>query len=302
MALIWRDFINRPHISNLEMNEQLRLYNIENKRLIDQRRQREFLIKERETSEMYSVTSAVASSGAAGDIGPVDSFTNTYSMAFDGVDDYIDCGQSSAILTATFTVSCWVNVSAFGGWDTIIGCDRYSPSSGWKLWYDGANIKFSYGGVGSTEFAVSGNMVTGTWYQLIVVCDGAGNSAIFLDGVSKGTGFMTMTYSALIRFIIGARNANGGGLPATDSFNGKIDEVAIWNTDQTANIAEIYGGGSPVDLNNLTTAPAPTAWWRMGDDASWNGSDWTLTDQGSGGNNGTSDSMGEEDRVEEVPL
>ena len=193
-------------------------------------------------------------------------FINDYCMEFDGVNDYVDCGQNSSILTATFTVSCWVNAAAFGSWDTIIGCDSYSGGSdGWKLWIDGTNISFSYGGAASTSFAIAGNMVTGTWYQLVVVCDGAGNSEIFLDGVSKATGAMTMTYSSAIRFIIGARNANGGGLPATDSFNGKIDEVAMWNSDQSGNIAQIYAGGSIINLANLPTPP--TAWWRMGDNA-----------------------------------
>jgi len=45
MAIVWKEFINRSHITQLPMNEQLRLFNIENKRLIDQKRQRDFLIK-----------------------------------------------------------------------------------------------------------------------------------------------------------------------------------------------------------------------------------------------------------------
>jgi hypothetical protein len=39
----------------------------------------------------------------------------------------------------------------------------------------------------------------------------------------------------------------------------------------------------------------------MGDKASWDGTDWTLTDQGSGGNDGKSDNMEEADRSSSIP-
>ena len=45
--------------------------------------------------------------------------------------------------------------------------------------------------------------------------------------------------------------------------NCKIDELAIWDSDQSANISNIYNSGSPLDLNGLTSSPLH--WWRMGD-------------------------------------
>ena len=39
----------------------------------------------------------------------------------------------------------------------------------------------------------------------------------------------------------------------------------------------------------------------MGDNAAWDGSNWTLTDQGSGSDNGTSANMVEADRETDVP-
>ena len=43
----------------------------------------------------------------------------------------------------------------------------------------------------------------------------------------------------------------------------KIDELAIFDSDQSANISSIYNSGSPFDLTTLTTGP--NHWWRMGD-------------------------------------
>ena len=67
------------------------------------------------------------------------------------------------------------------------------------------------------------------------------------------------------------------------SCDGNMDEVAIWSgSDQRANVAEIYNGGLPNDLNNLPTAPQPTTWQRMGEDVLWNGFAFTMTDVNGG--------------------
>ena len=61
-----------------------------------------------------------------------------------------------------------------------------------------------------------------------------------------------------------------------------MDEVSLWSTAlSAANIAGIYNNGKPRDLAYLN----PVGWWRMGDDDG--GAGTTITDQGSGGNNGT---------------
>ena len=39
-------------------------------------------------------------------------------------------------------------------------------------------------------------------------------------------------------------------------FGGIINQVAIWDTDQTANVSTIYNSGATQNLSSLTTAPA----------------------------------------------
>ena len=68
---------------------------------------------------------------------------------------------------------------------------------------------------------------------------------------------------------------------------GNIDEFAFWDSDQSANFSTIYGIGVPNDL----TALSPLNWYRMGEAANYAGGAWTLTDQGSGGNDGTSTTL-----------
>ena len=43
----------------------------------------------------------------------------------------------------------------------------------------------------------------------------------------------------------------------------KVDELAVWDSDQSGNVSSIYNSGTPFDL--LTLASPPKHWWRMGD-------------------------------------
>ena len=69
---------------------------------------------------------------------------------------------------------------------------------------------------------------------------------------------------------------------------GLIDEVSFFNSALSAtDISTLRGGASagtlgvPADISSLN----PVGWWRMGDNDSGTGT--TITDQGSGSNNGT---------------
>ena len=45
--------------------------------------------------------------------------------------------------------------------------------------------------------------------------------------------------------------------------NCRVDELAVWGSDQSGNISDIYNSGSTHDLDQLDTPP--DHWWRMGD-------------------------------------
>jgi hypothetical protein len=72
-----------------------------------------------------------------------------------------------------------------------------------------------------------------------------------------------------------------------NNFPGLIDEVAIWNSDQSANLSEIRdtSGANPVPGDLSLMSSQPLHWWRMGENDSGSGS--TITDQGSAGVNAT---------------
>ena len=66
--------------------------------------------------------------------------------------------------------------------------------------------------------------------------------------------------------------------------NGLVDEVAVFDYELTsAQVASLSSTDNtqPADISSLN----PLGWWRMGDNDGGTGT--TITDQGSGGNNGT---------------
>jgi len=80
-------------------------------------------------------------------------------------------------------------------------------------------------------------------------------------------------------------------------FEGNIDEVVVWDSDQSTNVSTIYNNGIPNDISCLS----PLSWWRMGEDATFDGTNWTLNDNGSGGNDATSQNMGSSSISNDVP-
>ena len=152
----------------------------------------------------------------------------------------------------------------------------------------------------SNSSAISANV-----WQHVLICRkssaAVGSKAkIFVNSVdvtnTETTRYYTNTTPATTGLMIG-EHTNSYLAP----FLGKIDEFAIWSgTDQRANVSEIYNGGVPNDLNTLPTAPQPTTWHRMGENATWNGSIWAMTDV-NGGYISDSVNMVEANRTTDVP-
>ena len=190
-------------------------------------------------------------------------FENLYSMAFDGVDDYMDCGTNLSLLGSACTFSAWVNMDdalSFRVLHKGIGADREyafgcgTSSTFFLLLYNGSS-----NGIGQ----ISTDNLTpyvGSWTHLAATYDGSGlNTGIVLyvnGSVVSSSAYSTGSYTAP------GSNAGGNvliGAYSTERANGNIDELSVFNSVQ--NISDIYNSGVPGDLSSLN----PTAWYRMGD-------------------------------------
>lgn len=122
----------------------------------------------------------------------------------------------------------------------------------------------------------AGTINTNTWHHVLITYDGGttgsssadmndyyGRFKIFVDGVEQTTNNSNSNFGytggidpdnfRVGRFSSGNYMRDGS----------KVDELALWDSDQSANISDIYNSGAPFDLSTLTTQPKH--WWRMGD-------------------------------------
>ena len=119
------------------------------------------------------------------------------------------------------------------------------------------------------------SLAVDTWQYITVTYDGGTTGAssadindyysrfsLYVDGVSQTTNNSNSNYGW--SGAITGQNLRVAKLVSGNTLNGeKIDELAIWGSDQSASIAAIYNGGTPFDLSTLSTEPKH--WWRMGD-------------------------------------
>ena len=137
-------------------------------------------------------------------------------------------------------------------------------------------LRLQYGSGNNNIRVMSPNALTNNvWQHIVCTYDGGATGAssgsissyynrfeLFIDGVSQTTSNTHQNYGW--SGALSGQNLRVGKLVNGNTLTGeKIDELAIWDSDQSANISSIYNSGSPFDLSSLTTEPKH--WWRMGD-------------------------------------
>ena len=199
-------------------------------------------------------------------------FAQNYCLNFTG-SDHINISSNFSLGTSNISLECWVFIPGTSEHGTFVNVG------------DGSN---GYGiGVGSGSFDNPGNelifinnmvnwhgtgvnMGTG-WHHTAFTIDGSGNTVVYLDGKNV-LSFSETPHTPSNSSYIG--ETNDGSRILT---NGKIDEVRIWNTARSqVNINKYMFKELQGNETNLV------AYYKMS-----NGSGTTLTDNSSGGNNGT---------------
>ena len=224
-------------------------------------------------------------------------FSNTKSVQFNN-QDYL--GGNAALLEAdlgrsgngsgasdAWSIAFWFKggtstsngqtILYFGDNDTTNGGHfylRYRGGAGNKT------IRFRYGsGNNYLNWDGAADLVpSGTWKHVIVTYDGGTTGAssgnindyysrftIYVDGVDVTSGgtwsHPNYGWSSGIdadNFRVG-RYASGNYMQSSC----KVDELAVWDSNQDSNASSIYNSGTPFDFSTLVTQPKH--WWRMGD-------------------------------------
>jgi len=220
-------------------------------------------------------------SGVVPDV-PVDRIANAKAMSFNGTDQYVEANSTS--LTGgldKLSLSLWINPTNISSWRNIIslGNNNLTPNSFIEV--------YSYS-TQSTSFRIEGDIATGgyvyfdytpfvsnnNWYHLAIVWDSTESTAtdrikVYIDGTLRGN----LSGVASSFDINGDIKIGRTWRSANNMFNGKLDEVALFNTALSASkIQQIYDatavvGGVPQTANLFTGGLSSSLvyWNRMGD-------------------------------------
>ena len=154
---------------------------------------------------------------------------NNGALTFDGVNDYIDCGNTSSLSaiggTTNITVSGWAHYTAYGG-----GGQPYSvitvKGNPWTWLLENPYYTFRFritAGGADVNIADTSTHLLNIWYNVVGTYDGS-NMRIYVNGVLKNTRAQTGTLAT------NATTAKIGTFQGTNyNLTGRVSNVSIYN-------------------------------------------------------------------------
>ena len=149
------------------------------------------------------------------------------SMYFDGTGDFLYGAPSESyqLGTGDFTIEFWINASASGSYNQVVGTYNVNHDAGaWRVGnrFNSANqVYFARGtGSGVNEFTANVNVNDGIWHHVAVVRS-SGTVTIYVDGTASASSTITGTCSSSNQLRVGYN-------PRDNSYlTGYIDDLRI---------------------------------------------------------------------------
>ena len=212
-----------------------------------------------------------------------DKFRDEYSLAFDGTNDYVNCGDNADYhhdngSASLFSVSIWVKITnSTSNDDTIISKYDYgNDKREWRISLDGSqNVKvvISIDGTSASWATNTGSaLITNRWYHVVFTYDGSEGTAnnrpnIYIDG-QVSTLSHNNTHPAQVNeddcaLTIGSMLDSGvqSALPPIN-----VSEATFYNTTLSASqVKTLYNGREPYNHKEGVASSNLAGWWRMGD-------------------------------------
>jgi len=248
------------------------------------------LITEEESSTTTTVNTA-----------PTASVTIDYALDFDGTNDNVSANGVATELDSTtnlpLSVSAWVYPEdgtkrqlLFGFYERI-GDFADGPS----VWFGGTDFKFAYASESFTTVHSSSTYEINNWHHVVLTIGSDRAGVLYVNGSSAATFSSAFNTGGLDMFsiavdyddVVDEEDASLGAGNPTQYFDGKIDEVAVWNDELTsAEVTAIYNSGNMLnvssDSGNYASAANLQGYYRFNE-----GSGTSLQDNSSNSNTGT---------------
>jgi len=243
----------------------------------------------------------MTSANIVSDVPP--SFTNTKSLEFDGVSDYVEVSDSDSLsfgdgsTDSSFSISAWVNMDNPNRFKIASKTGSFNEYEFGTTGGGGVSLSLYDNSTGGklTRYGGGLSSYNGSWIHLAVTYNGSGSSngiKGYLNGslitlwFTSSSGTYTSMENTVQPLRIGADN--------TFYSEGKIDEVALFNSElSSSDVTSIYNSGSPDDISGMSNI---VSFWRMGDNDTYP----TIADN-VGSNDGTMNGMTSANIVTDTP-
>ena len=238
----------------------------------------------------FSSSAQLFISGGISSSAHPDQYTNDYAMDFDGSADYIiasiDGTRNGGVFATNiadfeFTIALWVKLSS----NVTDGIFQWSDrlASGTPFLYIKQVVDSTGAGTDILVSVDNANHATTTitlneWHYIVIKRDNSNNTwSFYADNVEWDTraDSGTAEYQSSTRDMYLGHGYHG-------YMDGQIADVAVWNTSMDpSGSTDLYNNGYGKPSNEISSSNL-VAWWRMGDGATFDGTNWTIPDASDG--------------------
>ena len=215
------------------------------------------------------------------------SYTNTKSLQLNGTSAFLQANATlmSAMDRASngdgnaWTLSMWIKPTTTTSSQTLFNYGSASATSIGSISLNQLNantLSLTYGTYTSDKIVVLATscLTVGSWNHILVTFDGGTTGTTSAD-LSDYYSRFSIAVDGVDQTLVGSHINNGydgvlngddvsdnilrigrGNNVVNNYFDGIINQVAIWDSDETANLSAIYNSGVAHDLSLLTSSPA----------------------------------------------
>jgi len=212
-----------------------------------------------------------------------------YALDFDGSNDYITL--SNITIFTDFSLSFWYKKdSAVGGIDAVVGKDTIDGGILTSIAFTSGKLHFKNRPGSWTALTTTLSSNTEFKHYSITYNSTANELKGYCNGV------LEVTTTPVFSGATGSEHSFNriGRYSSANYLDGKLTNLSTFNSPLTSSqVTEIYNQGKPSNLNNHSAYSNLVSWWQLGENMSYDGTNWTVLDE-KGTNNGTSANMGED--------
>ena len=199
---------------------------------------------------------------------------SNYSMDFDGSSQYIK--TSTVAMTGNKSLSMWFKTTSVLITQGVFESQPVGGTSDYLVvWLQQSQILTSSSGSASAS-KKSSSLNPNTWYHLVITKSSGQIDKIYINGqddTQTSTGYLAYINGRNFNYI----GATYQGTGYDNEFLGQIDAVSIYNYAlSSSQVTTLYGSSSTGIGNPMSLSPKPVAYYPLGDQDAFNGSNYLV--------------------------